>query len=137
MSRTQKQGLLALPGIGIAMLPKLACPVCWPGYAALLSSIGLGFLISAAYLLPLTIAFLTLTLATLAYRAKKRHGFGPFLIGLFAAIGILLGKFLWASNVAIYCNVGTLIVASLWNAWPRREHLDERPVLAAKDSGSL
>ena len=137
MSRTRKQALLALPGIGVAMLPKLACPVCWSAYAGLLSSIGLGFLISAIYLLPLTIPFLTVTVATLAYRAKDRRGFGPFLLGLFAAIGILLGKFLWESNAAIYSGVGTLIVASLWNAWPRHERLDRRPVLATKDSGNL
>ena len=137
MSRTRKQGLLALPGIGVAMLPKLACPVCWPAYAGILSSIGFGFLISAAYLLPLTVAFLTLTLATLAYRAKDRRGFGPFLLGLFAAIGILLAKFLWESHAAIYTSVGILVVASLWNAWPRHDQLDRRPVLAAKDSSNL
>lgn len=137
MSRNRKQGLLALPGIGVAMLPKLACPVCWPAYAGLLSSIGLGFLISAAYLLPLTIAFLTLTLATLAYRARDRRGFGPFWLGLFAAVGILLGKFLWESNAAIFSSVGIIVVASLWNAWPRRERSDSRPVLAVKDSRIL
>lgn len=134
MSRNRKQGLLALPGIGVAMLPKLACPVCWPAYAGLLSSIGLGFLISAAYLLPLTIAFLTLTLAALAYRAKHRRGFGPFWLGLFAALGILLGKFLWGANAAIYSAVGTLVVACLWNAWTPHVQLDRRSVLAAKDS---
>lgn len=134
MSRTRKQGLLALPGIAVAMLPKLACPVCWPAYAGLLSSIGLGFLISAAYLLPLTIAFLALTLATLAYRAKARRGFGPFWLGLFAAIGIVLGKFLWESNAAIYSSVGALVVASLWNAWPPHVRLDRLSVLAARDS---
>lgn len=134
MSRTWKQGLLALPGIGVAMLPKLACPVCWPAYAGLLSSIGLGFLISAAYLLPLTIAFVTLALATLAYRAKNRRGFGPLWIGLLAAIGILLGKFLWESKAVIYSSVGILIAASLWNAWPDREHSDRRSVLAANNS---
>lgn len=137
MSRARKQGLLALPGIAVAMLPKLACPVCWPAYAGLLSSIGLGFLISAAYLLPLTIAFLTLTLAALAYRAKHRRGFGPFWLGLFATIGILLGKFLWESNAMIYSTVATLVVACLWNAWPRHEHLDRQPVLATKDSTNL
>ena len=74
MSRVWKQGLLSLPGIGLSALPKLACPVCWPAYAGLLSSLGLGFLISAAYLLPLTIVFLTLALAALAFRAKRRRG---------------------------------------------------------------
>ncbi len=77
-----KQGLLAVPGIGIALLPKLACPLCWPAYAGILSSLGLGFLISTAYLLPFTIAFLILTLAVLAFRAKQRWGYGPLGLGL-------------------------------------------------------
>jgi hypothetical protein len=33
--------------------------------------LGLGFLISAAYLFPLTIVFLTLALAALAFKAKS------------------------------------------------------------------
>jgi hypothetical protein len=132
MSRPWKQGLLSLPGIGLSALPKLACPVCWPAYAGLLGSLGLGFLISAAYLLPLTIAFLTLALAALAFRAKSRRGLGPFLIGLTAAIGILLGKFVWESNATIYGGVGILVVASVWNAWPRDERLAQPPVLGAK-----
>lgn len=122
MSRTWKQGLLALPGIGVSILPKLACPVCWPAYAGLLSSVGLGFLISTAYLLPLTIIFLTLALAALAFRAKNRNGFGPFLIGLLAASGILLGKFVLESPATIYSAIAMLVVVSLWNAWPRRDH---------------
>lgn len=121
MSRTWKQGLLALPSVGVAMLPKLACPLCWPAYAGLLSSLGLGFLISTAYLLPLTIAFLILALAALAFRGSKRRGYGPFLLGLIAATGLLFGKFLWESNPTTYSAIGVLVVASLWNAWPRRE----------------
>ena len=132
MSRVWKQGLLSLPGIGLSALPKLACPVCWPAYAGLLSSLGLGFLLSTAYLLPLTAVFLTLALAALAFRAKSRRGSGPFLIGLIAAIGILLSKFVWESNVTIYGSVGMLAVASVWNAWPRGERLAQPPVLGLK-----
>lgn len=50
---TWKHGLLSLPGVTVSLLPKLMCPACWPAYAGLLSSLGLGFLISARYLLPL------------------------------------------------------------------------------------
>ena len=118
--------------MGLSALPKLACPVCWPAYAGLLSSLGLGFLISAAYLLPLTIVFLTLALAALAFRAKSRRGLGPFLVGLMSAMSVLFGKFVWESNVTIYSGVGMLVVASVWNAWPRRERLAQPPVLGAK-----
>jgi mercuric ion transport protein len=125
MNHTWKQGLLALPGLGISMLPKLACPACWPAYAGLLSSVGLGFLISTVYLLPLTALFLALALGALAFRASKRHGYGPFLLGVVAAIGVLLGKFVWESNPAMYGAVGLLVIASLWNAWPSRDTLSE------------
>jgi hypothetical protein len=87
-----KQGLLALPGVGVSLLPKLACPLCWPAYAGLLSSVGLGFLISAAYLLPLTAGFLVVALGAMAFKAKSRHGYGPFLLGLLAAAAVLFGE---------------------------------------------
>src|SRR5712691_5094225 len=114
-----KQGLLALPGVGVSLLPTLACPLCWPAYAGLLSSVGLGFLISAAYLLPLTAALLVLALAAMALRANNRRGYGPFLLGLVAAAGVLFGKFVWESKPTMYGAVGLLIIASMWNAWPR------------------
>ena len=115
-----KQGLLALPGIGVSLLPKLACPLCWPAYAGLLSSVGLGFLISAAYLLPLTVGFLVVALGAMAFKANSRHGYGPFLLGLLAAATVLLAKFRWESSPTMYGAVGLLFVASLWNAWPIR-----------------
>lgn len=116
MSRTWRPSLGVLPGVGVSLLPKLACPLCWPAYAGLLSSVGLGFLISTRYLLPLTAVFLVLALSALAFRAKQRHGYGPFALGSLSALGILGGKFLWGSNVALYGAVGLLVIASLWNA---------------------
>ena len=120
MSSRWKQGLMALPGIGVSVLPKLACPACWPAYAGLLTSVGLGFLISAAYLLPLTTAFLTLALAAMVFRAGDRHGYGPLALGIVAAGGVLMGKFAWESNPITYGAVGLLVISSLWNTWPRR-----------------
>jgi len=120
MSRTWKQGILALPGVGVSLLPKLACPMCWPAYAGLLSSVGLGFLVSTVYLLPVTAGLLVIALGAMAFRASKRHGHGPFLLGLFGSAGVLLGKFVWNSNAAMYGGaVGLLVVDSLWNVWPR------------------
>jgi mercuric ion transport protein len=119
MNRTWKQSLVAIPGIGVSLLPKLACPLCWPAYAGLLTSVGLGFLISSKYLLPFTAAFLVLILGALAFRAQRRHGHGPFVVGLVAAVGVIVAKFQWESNLTLYGAVGLLVVASLWNAWPR------------------
>lgn len=119
MARAWKQSLLTVPGIGVALLPKLACPMCWPLYAGILSSVGLGFLLSATYLLPFVSAFLILTLGVLVFRAPQRHGYGPFILGIAASAAVLAGKFHYDSNAAMYGGVGLLIAASVWNAWPK------------------
>jgi hypothetical protein len=112
--------LAVLPAVGVAMLPKLACPACWPAYAGLLSSIGLGFLTKTAYLLPLTVAFLIVAVGALGFRARNRHGFGPFLTGLAAALVVVVGKFQFESDPAMYTGIALLIAASVWNTWPKR-----------------
>ena len=119
MERTWKQNLFAAPGIGLSLLPKIACPACWPAYAGLLCSLGLGFLIpNAKYLLPMTAAFLLLAVGTLAFRARRRRGYVPFVVVILAASLILLGKFSLASNPVLYAGLGLLILASVWNSWP-------------------
>lgn len=118
-NRTWKQDLLAAPGVGLSLLPKIACPVCWPAYAGLLSTIGLGFMVpNLTYLLPLTVAFLLIAVGTLAFRARRRRGYVPFALGILAAGFILLGKFYLASNPVLYVGLGLLILASVWNSWP-------------------
>src|SRR5919199_1002234 len=87
-----KRSLAVLPGVGVSLLPKLMCPMCWPGYAGIVSALGLGFLISTKYLLPFTAAFLGITTAALGFRASRRHGYGPLWLGLVAAAVILIGK---------------------------------------------
>jgi mercuric ion transport protein len=120
INRSWKQITVGLAGAGVSLLPKLACPLCWPAYAGLLSSIGLGFLISTKYLLPVTAASLVLALGALAFRAKSRQGYGPFVVGLVAAVGVLVGKFEWESNPTLYGAVGLLVITSVWNVWPRQ-----------------
>ena len=119
-SSTGKQTLAALPGIGVSLLPKLMCPACWPAYAGLVSALGLGFLISTQYLLPLTVVFLALTDWMLGYRASRRHGYCPLWVGLFTSVVILAGKFYFEAELAAYAGVGLLVAALVWNRWPRR-----------------
>lgn len=117
--RTWKQSLLAAPGIGLSLLPKIACPACWPAYVGLLSSIGLGFLVpNMAYLLPLTVVFLLIAVGALSFRARRRRGYAPFVLGIVASGCILLGNFSLASNPVLYVGLGLLILASVWNSWP-------------------
>jgi mercuric ion transport protein len=116
-----KGSFAAFPAIGAAALPKLTCPACWPAYSGLLSSAGLGFVNYTPYLLPLTAGFLLLSLGALGYRATRRRGFGPFTLGAAASAVLLIGKFLFDSDAAMYVGIAALMGASMWNAWPRAD----------------
>ncbi|MEJ8568845.1 hypothetical protein [Elongatibacter sediminis] len=112
-------GLATLPSVGIALLPKLTCPICWPAYAALLGAFGVNFVNYTPMLLPVLTALLALALVALAYRARYRRGYGPFWLGLLASGIILFGKFTWGNDPAVYVGSMILLGASAWNAWPR------------------
>lgn len=134
--------LATVPGIAFAFLPKLACPTCWPAYAGLLSSVGLGFLLDTAQLFPLTAAFLAIAAGALAFRARGRRGYGPFGAGLAAGVVVLVGKFVFDSDAALYGGIGLLVAASVWNAWPKRKSavgscpqcVQQEPVVEARNA---
>ena len=119
-ARTWKQSVVSLPAVGFSLLPKIICPVCSPAYAVVVSSLGLGFLISTKYLLPLTLILLSFAVGSVGFRASSRRGFGPFWMGVAAATGILIGQFAYDSAITTYSGVGLLVVASVWNAIPKR-----------------
>jgi len=112
--------LAAIPGIGIILLPKLTCAACWPAYAAIMSSIGVGFFNYTDYLFPISIAALAFALGALLYKAKTRRGYGPFWLGLISSCFAIVGKFYIESNYIFYFGVVTLIAASFWNSWPKK-----------------
>jgi len=119
----------ALPAVAAAALPKLTCPACWPAYSGLLSSMGVSFINYTPYLFPLTAAFLLVSLIALAWRAPRRRGYGPLWLGLAASAVLLVGKFVFDSNIAMYAGMTILVAASLWNVWPqvRREAVGNCP----------
>lgn len=116
-----KRILTALPGIGAALLPKAACPVCWPVYAGILSSLGLGFLMTGPYFYLFIGMLLSISLFSLAYKAKLRKGYLPFWIGLSSAAIIIAGKYYALSDYVFYSGALLLIIASIWNNIPARK----------------
>lgn len=115
-----KSSAAVLPAIGVAFLPKVVCPLCWPAYGAILSSAGLAFLMEDRWLLPISAVFLLAALAALAWRAHTRRGYAPLALGAGSAGAILFGKFVLDSTTTVYVGIATLVLACVWNAWPRR-----------------
>jgi mercuric ion transport protein len=109
-----------LPAVGVAALPKLICPACWPAYAALAGALGMPFLLETHFLLPITLIALVLVLALLTWRAPKRRGYGPTLLGLAASVAITVAKFVFSNPLIVYIGASVLLIACVWNSWPRR-----------------
>jgi hypothetical protein len=112
--------LAVVPGVGASLLPVASCPACWLALTGLLASVGLGVVVDERVLLPVTVAFLGATLASLGYGARSRRGYGPLGVGVMAVGIILTGKFWFASDALLSLGVAMFIGASLWNAWPQK-----------------
>ncbi len=113
-----KRILTTLPGLGAALLPNATCPACWPIYAGILSSLGLGFLMTGAYFYLLIGVLLAISLFSLAYKAKTRRGYLPFWIGLLSSTIIIAGKYYALPDYLFYSGAFLLLVASVWNNAP-------------------
>lgn len=113
-----KRILTVLPGIGAALLPNAACPACWPIYAGILSSLGLGFLMTGPYFYLFIGILLGASLSSLAYKAKTRRGYLPFWVGLLSAATIVAGKYYALSDYVFYSGALLLVIASIWNNIP-------------------
>jgi len=121
-----RRGLAVAPGVGVAFLPKLACPACWPAYAALVSSLGLSFLLSTRYLLGFSLVLLSLALGAIALAARRNRHYLPLWVGVAASATILSAKFALDSQVLLYAGAVGLMAAGLWSNWPRRKLLSRK-----------
>lgn len=97
----RRESMLALSSVALAMAPK--CPLC---FLALAGTIGA----AAAWIAPITIACLGLTIVTVAKRAR--------LLAIAAAAAILGGRFLLDNKFLVLAGCAALVAASLWR--PRK-----------------
>ena len=112
--------LAVVPAVAVALLPSITCPACWPAYAALLSSVGIGFLPTSRYVLPLTLGAVAFALVMFAWQARRRRRYGPLILATIGALILLGGRFALQAEGALYSGVAMLVAASVWDAWPAR-----------------
>ncbi len=116
--------IVGIPAAALAALP--FCPACYPMYAGIFTSLGLAPLSHTGVQATLTLAFLAVSLAALAFRAKARRGHAPLAAGCIASLVVLIGKFGLGIDAITYSGIAVLVLASVWNVW-RLLKLDDVP----------
>ncbi len=90
-----------------------ACCLGATGALSVLSAVGAGFLINDAFLIPLYVGLLGLSV-WLLYSSARYHGsLMPFWSGFGAALVALLG--LWIHAALVYLGLAVLIASSVWD----------------------
>jgi mercuric ion transport protein len=101
-------------GVGGSLFAALCC-LGFPALLAIVSAVGLGFLIHDAVLIPMLVGFLALTLYGL-YHGMRRHG-NRLALGVGIAAAIVLSASIWfGSSIAAGLGIAALIASSLLNA---------------------
>ncbi|HVB49444.1 MAG TPA: MerC domain-containing protein [Burkholderiales bacterium] len=98
-----------------------ACCLGVPVVLAALGAAGLGFLIRDAYLVPIFVAFVALSLWLLYRSARKHASLVPFWIGLAGGVSGAAGLWLLVTGFypkpwPVYAGLATLVAASVWDA---------------------
>ena len=132
--RSRWTAALVVPGIVVGLLPNLTCPLCWPAYAAVRSALGLGFIGTTTYLLPLATVLLVIAVGMLGLGAWRDGRYGPFVLGLGGAGAVLASKVVLGFDVVTFGGVGLLFAASLWNTRPRHAAAVSCPACAPAGS---
>ena len=98
-----------------------ACCLGVPAVLAALGAAGLGFLIKDAYLTPIFVAFVTLSLWFLLQSARRHANLVPFWFGLSGGLAAVAGLWLlvtgfYPKSWPVYAGLVALVAASVRNA---------------------
>jgi len=122
------------PGLGLAVLAKFSCAMCLTVYAGVLSSLGLSFVATDRGLMTLTLFFLVLGTASIAWSSRRHRNWGPLLVALAGAALVLLGRH-WMVDSQLYAGTTLVAVAALWNLWLGRAPAPELVRLSGRSVG--
>jgi len=135
-ARTRWQAVAAsFPAVGVALLPKLTCPLCFPAYAAVLGALGLEFVDYTPYLLPLTATFLAVVLAVLARQGWLTGSNRPLILGIAASALVLIGKFRFESDWMTIGGIVLLVAAVFLGSRTKSDSTVSCPACAADGGG--
>lgn len=105
-------------GIAGAVFAALCC-LGIPALVSIVGSVGLGFLINDAILLPLLVVFLIVTLGGLLLGLRHHHHWSAVVVGGISAAALVLAMSGAFSRSVIWAGIVGLVVSSVLNVWLR------------------
>lgn len=85
-----------------------------------MSAVGFSWPINATWLHSFVVALLLVPLGLLLVRVHQSHNYGPFILGLVAAVAMYLCKFRFVWDAGTYFSGATLFAATLWSTKANR-----------------
>jgi len=112
------KGKLDQLGVLGSLLAGLCC-IGTPVLIVLISSLGLGFLIHDAILIPLLLIFLGINMMGQALSIEVHGNKLPFIISVISSVFVFGG--IWFSVYLVYIGFIAMIGASVWNAFLKKQ----------------
>ena len=103
-------------GVATLLLPTGLCPFCWPAYAAVVASLGTGFLLEETYQLPIATGLFGLALAAHSFHARRTGRYAALLLALAGAFVALAGKFILGRQAVQYLGLFAFVLSAAWAA---------------------
>jgi hypothetical protein len=113
-NRFWRRGSSVAPGLGLGVLAKFSCSMCLGAYVGVLSSMGLGFVATDAGLLALTVFFVVLGTASIAWSSRRHRQWGPVLVAAVGGVLVTVAR-VRAVDSMLYVGAALVTAAALWN----------------------
>lgn len=101
----------------VALFPK--CPFCWAAYLSLFGLAGARSIPYKPWFLPVAIILLIINLLSM-YMSRNRNSMLPFWMSVTGAVIIIINRIYFQQTAIIFLGGALLLIASMWNALPRR-----------------
>jgi hypothetical protein len=140
MRKQQRATLMAISSGLLAVAPK--CPICFFAYFGIFGVATSSVSEYRFWLPPLTAIWLVFTVGMLVFRRDGKRRYGPALLGFFAAVAVLVGRFVLNDQGLIYTGIAALIAAVVWRSWLQKPipsegclQCEQLPLLHVNEAG--
>jgi hypothetical protein len=118
VERYRRATLFSVTSALLALAPK--CPVCFLAYFGIFGVTAASASAYRAWLPVITAIWLAATVGILGLRDSHQRKSGPLRLGIFAALAVFAGRFIFDFAVLLYGGLLMLLAAVVWRSWRSR-----------------